>query len=96
MSVHTMLPGPSFREPTYPFGCLRTALPNQMCKISPNYLQLGPGVCGAPITGEGAPSNASPCSLWGHAWGIPWNGSFLGDGKHNRRSYELNPILRYV
>lgn len=52
MSAHTQLPGPSFRESSYGLGWLRTELPNQMCKISPNYELLGE----APIVGEGAPS----------------------------------------
>jgi CubicO group peptidase (beta-lactamase class C family) len=52
MSAHTILPGPSYRESSYGMGWIRTELPNQMCKISPNYGLLG----SAPVVGDGAPS----------------------------------------
>ena len=52
MSAHTVLPGASFRESSYGLGWIRTQLPNQMCKISPNYGLLGE----APMVGRGAPS----------------------------------------
>ncbi|KAI1127107.1 beta-lactamase/transpeptidase-like protein [Nemania abortiva] len=52
MSAHSHLPGPSFRESTYGMGWLRTQLPNQMCKISPNLAVVGD----EPILGIGAPS----------------------------------------
>lgn len=41
MSAHTILPGYSLRESSYGMGWIRTQLPNQMCKISPNYSLLG-------------------------------------------------------
>lgn len=52
MSAHQVLPGSALRESTYGFGWIRTELPNQMCKIGPNYSSLGD----APTIGEGAPS----------------------------------------
>ncbi|KAJ8125495.1 hypothetical protein O1611_g8144 [Lasiodiplodia mahajangana] len=52
MSAHTHLPGPGFRESSYGLGWLRTQLPNQMCKISPNLSVVGE----EPILGGGAPS----------------------------------------
>lgn len=52
MSAHTVLPGASLRESSYGLGWIRTQLPNQMCKISPNYGLLGD----APVVGRGAPS----------------------------------------
>ncbi len=52
MSAHTPLPGSSLRESSYGMGWIRTQLPNQMCKISPNYGLLGT----APTVGNGGAS----------------------------------------
>ncbi|KAI1381185.1 beta-lactamase/transpeptidase-like protein [Hypoxylon crocopeplum] len=52
MSAHSRMQGPSFHESTYGLGWLRTQLPNQMCKISPNLAVLGD----EPVLGGGAPS----------------------------------------
>ena len=52
MAAHTILPGSSYRESTYGLGWIRTELPNQMYKISPNVGMIGT----APVVGVGAPS----------------------------------------
>ena len=68
MSPHSQLPGHSLRESTYGYGWIRTQLPNQMCRISPNIELLGEGH----ILGEGAP----PKLLISHYGSMP--GTFCG------------------
>lgn len=51
MSPHNQLPGYSLRESSYGYGWIRTQLPNQLCRISPNFEMLGE----EPILGAGAP-----------------------------------------
>jgi CubicO group peptidase (beta-lactamase class C family) len=68
MSPHNQLPGHSLRESSYGYGWIRTQLPNQMCRISPNYELLGE----EPVLGEGAP----PKLLISHYGSMP--GSFCG------------------
>jgi len=68
MSAHSKLPGPSFRESTYGLGWLRTQLPNQMCKISPNLVVLGD----EPVLGE----DSTPRLLVAHYGSMP--GAYCG------------------
>lgn len=68
MSPHGQLPGHSPRESTYGYGWIRTQLPNQMCRISPNFELLGEET----VLGEGAP----PKLLMSHYGSMP--GTFCG------------------
>lgn len=68
MSAQIILPGTSYRESTYGMGWIRTQLPNQMCKISPNMGMLGK----APIVGKGA----APKLVIAHYGSMP--GSYSG------------------
>ncbi|KAH7002605.1 hypothetical protein EDB80DRAFT_578637 [Ilyonectria destructans] len=65
MSTHTPLPGTSLRESSYGLGWIRTQLPNQMCKTSPNYGLLGD----APVVGKGS----APKLIIAHYGSMPGN-----------------------
>lgn len=52
MSAHNQFPGPSYHESSYGMAWMRTQLPNQLCKISPNVGLLGD----SPVIGRGADS----------------------------------------